>query len=133
MSRRICVFLTPTGAGVTTEKKVKELEQAVAAEEPITKLELDRSRRKLDFADCEAIEEITLPVVEAVKKVGDREMVVDNMLTSVLVSRSASRCSSGKSSALATPTSVLGINLTNAYTVKPRNREHRIEMKYGSQ
>ena len=73
------------------------------------------------------------PAAEVEEKVMEHEMTANDILHSVLVSRSASRCSSGKSSALGTPTTVLGIHSKNSYWTKPKNREHRIAMKYGSQ
>lgn len=70
-------------------EQIDELQQLqdVVENEPITKLEIDKSRRKLTFADCEPGEEIDAVMAE--KEDYDANMnndpIVESLLERVLV------------------------------------------------
>jgi len=99
--------------------------------EPITKLEIDKSRRKLTFADCEPGEEIEAVMAENEEKEADEasNRAVKNILDRVYTPNQLSNIIDATFFPLGTPGSVLGIHLNNGYAKKPKNREERIEMK----
>jgi len=56
-----------------------------------------------------------------------------NFLDSVLIPKELTEKNSPSTSALGTPTSVLGIHAKNAYTKKPLTRDERIELRTNKQ
>lgn len=133
-------FLTPVATNPHTSEQTGT---KAKPESPIlTKLEIDKPRRKLNFAECHDDEpEDPLPnaqsgILKAEQQQNDEELSVEGLLTANVVVAPIQE--SGKQSrltdaVLGSPGSVLGIHRNNGFTKRPCNREERIEMKICSQ
>jgi hypothetical protein len=118
---------------------------AQQVEEPITKLEIDRSKRRINFDECndsgenndvaEVFNDVAEVFVEPSQNIDEPEdeQLVQNFLDRVLIPKELTEKNSASTSALGTPTSVLGIHAKNAYTKKPLTREERIEQRVNKQ
>ena len=125
-------FSTPSNlnTGQNTQKKsiVKKLEPVEVDEN----LEIDKSRRRLNFVDIEP--EPADQLAEKERK--EVDFALDDLLENVAAPTNSRHNSPMKNEKvkvqefpLGTPGSVLGIHQKNAYAKKPRNQKERIEMK----
>jgi len=121
-------FLTPSGANPNA-KKSKARKNSV---EPITKTEVDNSKRKLNFVEWEPEAE------EGAINAKDEDLMVESLLENVTVPNLCSaadgtgRMSRPTDDFVGSP-AVLGIHRNNGFSKKPQNKEERIEMKLSSQ
>ena len=80
--------MTPGALQMTAEADKKNNDDEVmnqAEEEPITKLEIDKSKRKLTFADCEPGEEIEAVMAENERMAAGEDSEVESLLDRVCV------------------------------------------------
>lgn len=153
--RKFLGFSTPTGGAPTgkpTENKDDEVMMAIPATQPITKLEIDNSRRRLDFGECGDSDEVNvadpagilIDHIDESNSYRSKTNSIDYLLEQALLdndeeasqnegppvraSKGRSMSASPASSGLGTPSAVLGITRMNASS-RPIFRDERIELK----
>ena len=122
--RKFLGFATPTGGLVSakpTEAKDDEVMMAMPLTQPVTKVEIEKCRKKLTFAESADSDEIIAEESAAEKS---SESNVYAILDQVLIPKEESRSATPPSSGLGTPSTVMGITRLNAST-KPLRKEKR--------